>query len=160
MGSDLTVMGSVGRDYLACSKARKQGLCDNRRSIRRNQVESLILDALRTRLMAPELVAEFCAEFTAERNRLAGERAALRGGLDRELSVVTRKLDNLITAIANGLHGSQLQAEMDCAFRRIQPSIPIESSHLFRSNPAGDSDDPSRLAVRVASGLIWPIGGR
>ena len=39
-----------------------------------------------------------------------------------------------------------------CAFRRLQPSIPIETSHLFRSKPAGDSDDPSRVAARVVSG--------
>jgi hypothetical protein len=32
-----------------------------------------------------------------------------------------------------------------CAFRRLQPSIPIETSHLFRMKPAGHSDDPSRL---------------
>jgi transposase len=39
-----------------------------------------------------------------------------------------------------------------CAFRRLQPSIPIETSHRFRLKPAGDSDDPSRVAARVASG--------
>ena len=39
-----------------------------------------------------------------------------------------------------------------CAFRRLQPSIPIEVSHLFRSKLAGHSDDPSRVAMRVASG--------
>jgi hypothetical protein len=35
--------------------------------------------------------------------------------------------------------------EPGCAFRRLQPSIPIETSHLFRMKPAGHSDDPSRL---------------
>jgi hypothetical protein len=39
-----------------------------------------------------------------------------------------------------------------CGFRRYQPSIPIETSHLFRAKPAGDSDDPSRVTVPVASG--------
>jgi hypothetical protein len=39
-----------------------------------------------------------------------------------------------------------------CAFRRLQPLIPIETSHLFQSKPAGHSDDPSRVAMRVASG--------
>jgi hypothetical protein len=31
-----------------------------------------------------------------------------------------------------------------CVFRRNQPPIPIEASHLFRSKPAGHSDDASR----------------
>jgi putative transposase len=45
-----------------------------------------------------------------------------------------------------------LKRDYACAFRRLQPSIPIETSHLFRSKPAGHSDDPSRVAMRVASG--------
>jgi DNA invertase Pin-like site-specific DNA recombinase len=31
-----------------------------------------------------------------------------------------------------------------CVFRRNQPPIPIETSHLFRSKPAGHSEDASR----------------
>jgi hypothetical protein len=34
----------------------------------------------------------------------------------------------------------------------LQPSIPIETSHLFRTKPAGHSDDPSRVTMWVASG--------
>jgi hypothetical protein len=34
----------------------------------------------------------------------------------------------------------------------LQPSIPIEASPLFRTKPAGHSDDPSRVTMRVASG--------
>jgi hypothetical protein len=41
---------------------------------------------------------------------------------------------------------------LGCAFRRLQPSIPIEASPLFRTKPAGHSDDPSRVTMRVASG--------
>jgi hypothetical protein len=32
----------------------------------------------------------------------------------------------------------------ECVFRRNQPPIPIEASRLFRSKPAGHSDDASR----------------
>ncbi len=59
-------MVNVGSDYLGCTKARKQGICSNTGSIRRNELEVLVLDALRTRLMAPDLVAEFVREFSAE----------------------------------------------------------------------------------------------
>jgi len=47
---------------------------------------------------------------------------------------------------------THLSDRFSFAFRRLQPSIPIETSHLFRSKPAGNSDDPSRVAARVASG--------
>jgi hypothetical protein len=36
---------SVGRDYLACSGARGRGTCDNRRSVRRTELEEVILGA-------------------------------------------------------------------------------------------------------------------
>ena len=52
-------MTNIGRDYLACATARRQGLCANRHGIRRERLESLILDALRERLMQPEHVAVF-----------------------------------------------------------------------------------------------------
>jgi hypothetical protein len=32
----------VGRDYLACGAARRQGACDNRRAIRRELLESIM----------------------------------------------------------------------------------------------------------------------
>src|SRR5215831_165666 len=58
-----STLAAVGKDYLACGRARRQGLCDNRRGIPRAALERLILGALRARLMAPELVNEFIAEF-------------------------------------------------------------------------------------------------
>jgi hypothetical protein len=106
-------MANVGQDYLACGTARKQGLCGNRKGIRRPDLESLILDALRTRLMGPELATEFITAFTAEWNRLTAERSAERGARERELATVVRKLDNLIDAIANGMRGPRLQTQMD-----------------------------------------------
>ena len=36
-----------------------------------------------------------------------------------------------------------------CGFRRYQPSIPIETRHLFRANPAGDSDSRTRVGEQT-----------
>jgi transposase InsO family protein len=54
--------------------------------------------------------------------------------------------------VSNTMETDFCIAAVACVFRRLQPSIPIETSHLFRSKPAGDSDDPSRVAARVVSG--------
>ena len=62
-------LAAAGRDYLGCSRARRQGTCGNRRGIRRGVLEGLILDALKDNLMHPDLVAEFIKEFHAEVNR-------------------------------------------------------------------------------------------
>ncbi len=44
---------SIGRDYLACANARKLGTCGHRTGLRRAEVEDLILDLLRDRLLEP-----------------------------------------------------------------------------------------------------------
>ena len=93
---------SIGRDYLACSAARGSGTCSNRQSIRRAALEGLIINGLRQRLMAPELVEEFVRAVQKEINLQRREDDALRDAKKREVAVVTRKLNGLIDAIADG----------------------------------------------------------
>ena len=93
--------------------ARRQGTCDNGRGIRREVLEKLILDAFRTRLMQPEHVATFVAEYTAEWNRLQAESSAEHVARRRELDVVQRKLAGLIDAIADGFRAPGLQQRLD-----------------------------------------------
>lgn len=50
---------AVGKDYLACSAARKLGTCTQKRSFRRVDLEAFVLDLLRERLMQAEAVAAF-----------------------------------------------------------------------------------------------------
>jgi site-specific DNA recombinase len=106
-------LAAAGRDYLSCSAARRQGTCSNKRGIRRPVLEGLILDGLKDRLMAPELVKEFIAEFHREVNRQSRDREAVQGLQQRELDDVSRKLRGLIEAIAEGLRGPGLQVKLD-----------------------------------------------
>jgi site-specific DNA recombinase len=106
-------MSNVGRDYIACGAARKQGTCSNTQGIRRSELERLVLDALRDQLMEPDLVAEFVTAFTAEWNRLAAEASAGRDGAARDLAATERKLKGLIDAIADGFRAPGLQAQLD-----------------------------------------------
>ena len=104
---------SIGRDYLACSAARGSGTCSNRRSIRRVDLEGMIINGLRQRLMAPELVEEFARAVQKEINLQRREDDALRDAKKRELTEVARKLDGLIDAIADGLRAPGLQQRLD-----------------------------------------------
>jgi site-specific DNA recombinase len=81
--------------------------------MRRPVLESLILDGLKDRLTAPELVKEFIAEFHREVNRLSRDREVDLGLQRRELDDVNRKLRGLIEAIAEGLRAPGLQAKLD-----------------------------------------------
>jgi site-specific DNA recombinase len=104
---------SVGRDYLACSAARGQGTCTNRKGVRRAPLEELILDGLRQRLMAPEMVEEFVVAYHEEVNRHRREATAARAGKERELAEVTRKLDKLIEALIEGYRTAGLQQKLE-----------------------------------------------
>ena len=94
---------AVGRDYLACSAARKLGTCDHRKAIRRPDLEQLILDALKDRLMQPEAVRTFTAELHAEINRSHRDGEVERARLQRERDRVAAKLEGLYDAVAEGL---------------------------------------------------------
>ncbi len=104
---------AVGANSLACNAARRQGVCSNTLGIRRPQLEAIVLDALRSRLMQPEQVKLFVSEFTAEFNRLQAETAASAGMVQRELAAVIRKHAGVIDAIAEGLRGAGLQQKLD-----------------------------------------------
>ena len=82
----------MGRDYLACPNARKRGTCDNRKGIRRAQLEALVLSALKDRLMQPDLVKEFVAAFQKEVNRDRRDQEFMLGAHRRELTGVVSSL--------------------------------------------------------------------
>jgi hypothetical protein len=111
-------MAAVGTDYLACSAARNKGTCDNPKGIRRSRLEDLVLEGLKERLMEPELVREFIAAFNDELDRRRRDREIAVAAQRRELAEVTRKLDGLIDAIADGLRSDGLQETLQNLERR------------------------------------------
>ena len=63
--------------------------------------------------MRPEHVEEFITGFTAEWNRLQGAIEADNMARGRQLETVTRKLDQLIEAICDGVRAPGLQQKLD-----------------------------------------------
>ena len=104
---------AVGRDYLACSAARKLGTCGQKRSFRRGELEAFILDLLRTRLMRPEAVTTFIAAYGEEVNAGRATESAERSRLVSERAQVNRRLDGLYDAIADGLRTPGLKDKLD-----------------------------------------------
>jgi site-specific DNA recombinase len=103
---------SVGRDYLACSAARKLGTCTERRGIRRALLEDVVLDLLKTRLMEPDAVAQFVRDFAEASNAQGADREQARGQLEAERKSVKRKLEGLYDAIAEGLRTPGLKEKL------------------------------------------------
>lgn len=79
---------------------------------RRSRVEEVVLEGLKTRLMAPELVEEFIRAFHEELNRKHAADDLKRIGEEQELSRVTRKLRGLYDAIADGLRSPGLRQDL------------------------------------------------
>jgi site-specific DNA recombinase len=94
----------ISQNLFGCSTARNKGetACTNRVTIRRDVLESTVLDGLEHRLMNPELFKVFVAEFTAEWNRL---QAAVAGNItsrEAELKKVKASIERLVDALENG----------------------------------------------------------
>ncbi|WP_085891514.1 recombinase family protein [Roseovarius litorisediminis] len=104
---------AVGKDYLACSAARKQATCTQKRSFKRKELESVVLNLLRDRLMRPEAVAAFVASVSREMNAGRAEETAARARLTSERNQITRRLDGLYDAIADGLRTAGLKTKLE-----------------------------------------------
>lgn len=112
-------LASVGRDYLACSAARKLGTCDARQGIRRDVLEGAILDLLATRLMQPDAVAAFSKAVVETANVAGAEKTRDRARLEAERAATKRTLDGLYDAIAEGLRTPGLLARLQGLEQRL-----------------------------------------
>ena len=129
-----------GKDYLACHNAF-QGSCDNRRSLRRGQLEGRVLASLRRDLMAPEAVEGFIEAFNAEWKRLEREANVGTEAARRELTTAERKLQNLVGAIADGLRHASVRQQLDqlearCTELQAQIGAPAPARPVFPPNIA------------------------
>jgi hypothetical protein len=100
----------ISLHHFGCSTARNKGTCSNLLTIRRDLPEATVLEALRHRLMDPELYGVLVAEFTAEWNRLQANAGAAQAAKRSELAEVKRRIDGLIRAIEEGLYEPSMAA--------------------------------------------------
>ena len=88
------IMASANR--LSCFGGRYKGICDNRLTIRRDDVEARVLKALQEKLLNQELFEDFCEEFTREMNRLRMEQRASMTSAKREVARIGTRIKKLL----------------------------------------------------------------
>jgi site-specific DNA recombinase len=111
----------AGRNRLACFGAREKGTCDNRLTIRRDEVEARVLKALEEKLLRQDLFDEFCEEFTREMNRLRMEHRASLSAAEREIERIEARRKKLIEMVMEGVAPSVVKDELNAnAARREQ----------------------------------------
>ncbi len=101
--SGLTKCGECGagfitysREQLGCFGARARGTCTNLLTIRRQEVEGRVLNALQEKLMRQDFFEEFCREFAKEMNRLRIEQRAGLTSAKREVERIGRRIKKLL----------------------------------------------------------------
>ena len=104
---------AVGKDYVACSSARKLGTCSQKCSLKRGDLEEVVLGLLQKRLMQPQAVAAFVTSISREMNAGRAEETAARSRLEADRIQVARRLDGLYDAIADGLRTVGLKMKLE-----------------------------------------------
>ncbi len=103
---------AISATLIGCSTARNKCTCDNRVNIRRDELESRVLNALRTRLVDPALFARFCEVFTQEVNRLRMEGRANVAAAEAEIRKIDRELETLLDLILKGGAADRINTKM------------------------------------------------
>jgi hypothetical protein len=101
-----------GKNRLGCFGARDQGRCDNHLTIRRDEVEARVLQALQNKLLRQDLFEDFCDEFTREMNRLRMEHRANLSTAEREIDWIEVRRKKLIEMVMDGVPPAEVKDEM------------------------------------------------
>ena len=110
----------------------RKGTCDNRLTIRRDEVEARVLKALQEKLLRQDLFDEFCEEFTREMNRLRMEHRASLSAAEREIERIEARRKKLIEMVMDGVAPSVVKDELNAnAARREQ----LEAKLLATEEP-------------------------
>ena len=150
----------VGAERWGCSTARATGICTNSRTISTGQLEHRVLDALRHRLLQPDLVEAFIEEY-----RLASEAArtavsSTRAKIERSREKVTGRIDRLTYMMADGIGNyAEMKARLSAALtERAEIDRRLEDAEVAPSvalHP-GLAESYRRNVEKLASALNAP----
>lgn len=110
----------ISATHIGCSTSRNKGLsvCSNRRAIKQETVERIVLSLLQNELMHPELVEEFCQEYTRHINKLRNERNASVDMYRNELAKLERQEEKMIQAVMDGYANEELKRKLNAVDSR------------------------------------------
>ena len=112
----------VARDRYGCATRRAKGTCHNGATVSQQEIEARVLEGLKERLMAPELVREFIRAFQEEANRAAAELEQQFRSDRMQVEAVERKIAAIVAAIEEG-HYSRVLGDRLAALERQQDSL-------------------------------------
>ena len=102
----------ISRTHMGCSSARNKGTCDNRRTIKREALEELVLGSLRHHLMDPDLCEVFAEEYARHLNEIRINKNASIEAARAELARVKKEITKCVDAICNGVPAEKVKDRM------------------------------------------------
>ena len=165
----------VMTDRYACRNHLRKGICDNGRTIRRDEIEARVLAGLKEKLVSSEAVAEAVRAYAKETNRLNHERRAQAEVDQKALQKIERAIAGIMAAIEDGLYQPLMKARMnelerdkaEIAARMAEAAADIPDVHpniaaVYRRNverftEALDDPDGGRQAAEALRSLIGEI---
>jgi site-specific DNA recombinase len=127
--------------YIGCANARNKGTCDNTATMRREDLETAVLDGLQNRLMEPARTRIFCEEYARAMNRLHAEHNAQRAADEDALNKAERDLARLVQALLDGVPAAAVREKMTELEARKE---------ALRSRLAASEDSGIRLHPNMA----------
>ncbi|MGH9692757.1 MAG: recombinase family protein, partial [Bryobacteraceae bacterium] len=102
----------LAHDRYGCAARRQKGVCQNSRTITRQEIETRVLDGLKDRLLAPDLVKEFVQEFNAELERSRACHRAEINARAQKMANIDNKIRGVLKAIEDGMYHPKLKERM------------------------------------------------
>ena len=102
----------VMTDRYACRNHLRKGICDNGRTIRRDEIEARVLAGLKEKLVSSEAVAEAVRAYAKETNRLNRDRRAQAETDQKALQKIERAIAGIMAAIEDGMYQPTMKARM------------------------------------------------
>jgi site-specific DNA recombinase len=158
--SGILTCGCCGSGYimisdsrLGCAAARNSGTCTNRKTIKRTDVETQVLSGLKDKLLHPDLIQEFMAEFQRESQK---ERLAMlseQTQVEHQLAKVTKEIDNIVTAITQGMFHPSMKAKMD-ELEADRSSLEAKMASLPQAEPIAIHPGLADIYARKVADLV------
>jgi site-specific DNA recombinase len=95
----------ISKDRLGCATSRNKGTCDNRLTMKLEDLEHAVLRSMHSHLMDEELCGEFCREYTRRMNELRNQHNASLGVYRKELVKLERERQQIVQSICDGVPG-------------------------------------------------------
>jgi site-specific DNA recombinase len=153
--------GIITNDRYGCLGHYRKGICDNGRTVRRDDIERRVLAGLTDKLVSPEAVAAAVRAYAEETNRQNHERRAQGEADRRALEKIDRGIKGIMDAIEDGMYQPTMKvrmAELQQQRAQIEARVAEAPADLPDVHP-NIAEHYRAKVIRLAETLAEPESG-